>query len=624
MSLKNRFLLSFNVQAQIPSTSLTPFLYQTRTLEGPPSAKFISPILRTREGPRGFCTTSRSFAQPEDTHRHYAIPFENTAGTVPKETSQYRFRPAGSRGQETKSTFSPNSTLTASEKAVFDRIFSDISRLAGYSPKQAEVPDELDEGGDDADKDIYTIFETAIEELKKQEQLRAASFDRHRTRVATIPKLRAVDLSLDLGDVPRFTGEHVDFALPLSTFKEGDEFRIERRLHEEKFTRDLGRAKTDAAVWSLLEAQVFSLIASLQKRNEEATERSSKPGPKLVAPKTPKRGKGKASKPSNETDTQAVASESSNETGKSPAVLQDLKPRRDCSTPESAGPVSTLPVFGTKLSSPPNPPTFPPNPPSSLPNPPSALPNPPPSHPKPYSHRPLRTVAPPPTTALPPDVALSIVQHNYGNYCLHALQTLRREFPASPYTMQILPTIKRLGAISYVLGATSSLYNELLFLRWTQYTDIHSMADLLEEMRNQGVEQNEVTEAVLRAVRRERRALFDNLLYDGVDESGDKKLLRPDQRRRQRVEVQPGDMSISAWWKLRGVQKSWSRLSLVFRKARERMEERRLRAERDERDLCGVDEEEDEAKSEVEPDGGHRRVSGLSGADAKTEMKITP
>ena len=99
-----------------------------------------------------------------------------------------------------------------------------------------------------------------------------------------------------------------------------------------------------------------------------------------------------------------------------------------------------------------------------------------------------------------PEATLSIVQHNYGPCCLEALQLLRREFPASPYAQKILPTIKRLGVISYVLGATSSLYNELLYLLWTQYADLHGMADLLQEMRNRGVEQNGVTTALIMGV----------------------------------------------------------------------------------------------------------------------------
>ena len=98
-----------------------------------------------------------------------------------------------------------------------------------------------------------------------------------------------------------------------------------------------------------------------------------------------------------------------------------------------------------------------------------------------------------------------ILQENYAEYLLRALRLLRSHHPTSNYALYLLPTIKRLGPISYVLGTSPGLYNELLFLKWTEYSDLHGMADLLQEMMDKGIETNSVTMVLLARLRRLRR-----------------------------------------------------------------------------------------------------------------------
>lgn len=150
---------------------------------------------------------------------------------------------------------------------------------------------------------------------------------------------------------------------------------------------------------------------------------------------------------------------------------------------------------------------------------------------------------------------VSIMQNNYGGYCLSALRLLRREFPRSPYVLHLLPTIKRLGPISYVLGASTALYNEILFMKWTQYSDLGGMAVLVKEMLDRGVEVNEVSISLLVAVARERQRAL----------SADK-------------DVAP---ATKAWWRLSGVQESWHRVRLLLDASIQDLRRRRAHDEKE-------------------------------------------
>ncbi|MCJ1462803.1 hypothetical protein MMC07_001406 [Pseudocyphellaria aurata] len=159
------------------------------------------------------------------------------------------------------------------------------------------------------------------------------------------------------------------------------------------------------------------------------------------------------------------------------------------------------------------------------------------------------------TVLLESESILSILQNNYGDYCLSALRLLRREFPSSPYVLHLLPTIKRFGPISYVLGASTALYNEILFVKWTQYSDLDGMADLVKEMLDKGVEVNEVSIKLLVAVAKERQ-----------------KALSAD-----------GDLNQAkkAWWRLSGVQESWHRMRLLLDASIQDLRRRRASEERE-------------------------------------------
>lgn len=429
MPPKGKFLPSIKAYIHPPSSSLLPFLYHTQTLERQ------SFWLVTRRSYSDFSTTPKRQAftsVSESNNDDISIPFEHTQPLYRRLYSKPKYL---QKDASTPTPQVPQSTLTASERAVFNRIFEDLSRseLQSQAAKESDSDLETDGLEDDVNvpyQSIETIFESAIRNEKLLEE-------RARRR-------------LILSESDSSTPKPAD----------ADTYEAERNRHSAMVTRMLSRADTDIKLWEVLERKVFKLTEIFKADSEEEHALGSE--------------------------------ENTNEKLKT----QANQARNDLVSfqPESNG--------------------------------------------------------------LTSKASLSILQNNYGNYCLEALRIFRREFPASPYALHLLPTIKRLGPISYVLGASSSLYNELLYLNWTQYTDLHGMADLLLEMGNQGVETDNITHSLLSSVSRERRMKLANLS----------------------VPEQPGlDQATGAWWRLRGVQEAWDQLYPLIRKVRyEAMERRTL------------------------------------------------
>ena len=150
------------------------------------------------------------------------------------------------------------------------------------------------------------------------------------------------------------------------------------------------------------------------------------------------------------------------------------------------------------------------------------------------------------TKAIPINNLLSILHRNYAEYCLHALRLFRRNHPHSLYALQVLTTIKRRGAISYVLGVSTDIYNEVLFLQWTQFSDLQGVADTVDEMLNQGIEGNEATVALIRGIGRQRRMGQREFLGTVVKE----------------------------WGAMRGRVEGWTRLVGVYERTMSEMEEK--------------------------------------------------
>lgn len=610
MPLRAQIPLSKSVNCQTCSfsTTSTPFLYQTKTLEAHSwDAKCKNPLRRPHKGHRTFCSTTRNSAQADDAPLQDPIPSKNTSDLLLSVPAKYRIGVPGQNRPKVKLPIPHGDTEISWQKRLIDRICSQLSRL----PNDRYSDDERYRNykrGSDAYEEIACLFESAIKEAERQEERMIEQMRINRRNYwLKPPPLRAIDVSHELGKMSRRAlpapvprrgmidassnlAKVPDHALPpkeplreiidgsrnLDTsvpFKDTsslvvDEFQVERRYHEENFMRELERAQTDDAVWSILETKVFSLIRTVEKRNEDDDKTDSKP----ATPKKVRRRKGRLE----EDKSQPVSPEAEVE-----PTLKKPRRRKGQPEPKQTGPVPLEAEAEVTFQSPP--------PTSSL-----------------------SLVTQPSPALISPDAISSIIQHNYGRYCLKALQVLRQEFPASLYALMILPTIKQLGSISYVLGATSGLYNELLHLKWTEYADIHGMADILEEMRNQGVQQDRITAAVIRVVECEREAQLNNNEDDDnaeedwiIDEDEDEDQAEEEQRRRQQrhyTAAQPNNhnnTATAAWWKLRHIQEGWTRLTENFRAAERLTEKQRIRSAQDERDLREVEEAEAELDAKV-------------------------
>lgn len=103
--------------------------------------------------------------------------------------------------------------------------------------------------------------------------------------------------------------------------------------------------------------------------------------------------------------------------------------------------------------------------------------------------------------------SLSIIGPNYPAHLLVAARLFRHEFPTSPLALALLPAIKKLGPISYVLGASTALYNEIMYILWKTYGDFNGIEELLKDMDQGGVEFDEATHGVLWGIGKEARAI---------------------------------------------------------------------------------------------------------------------
>ncbi|EAW06861.1 uncharacterized protein ACLA_085570 [Aspergillus clavatus NRRL 1] len=117
--------------------------------------------------------------------------------------------------------------------------------------------------------------------------------------------------------------------------------------------------------------------------------------------------------------------------------------------------------------------------------------------------------SPSPSPSSPLDIPESVpveavVTALYPKVLLIAFQLLNSHFPGSPLISQFRLTIKSHGRTSAVLGSSTGLYNELVYFYWRGCNDLPSVVSLLEEMEVTGVEPDERTCGLLRAITEQR------------------------------------------------------------------------------------------------------------------------
>ena len=478
MSLRKVLASPSTVQLATHPTSLLLFLYQTRSILSQP----LKGGYRARPAVQQFSCLHRKDAQGYNTPRSNHVPFEDAAWGSPD--VPFEDLESEHEAQNTRRT-----TITASEKAVFDRIFKDIS--SRFSTQRPEEEDTLEDEQEDSDptEDLNSIIDSAIRDLRSRGD-QALKANEENQYWSSQPYERAIDSLVGSDDHSARTFVRPSIPSIHEGVMSGREIltpevvkivRSAAEEHEEKVSSRLKRATTDVEIWRILDTDVFSLAEQLN------TQIKADRKARMVEKKLQ--------------DTEEKARKAL-KSGKEVAAAKKVSLKR-----KKKGPYD-----------------------------------------------------PEGSTTIQTNTLFHILQENYAGCLLSALRILRRHHPTSNYALCILPKIKRLGAISYALGASTGLYNEILFLRWTQYSDLHGMADLLQEMMNRGVEPNSVTMVLLVRIRRRRR-------YGKLGKLGP---------------------VVQKWWDLRGTVEGWRRIVGLEIMAK------RIEADRAERVRLSAGDEKDE------------------------------
>jgi len=404
-------------------STLLPFLYQTRTLQLFRLCQKQNLPCQSRIG-QTYRHLATSTTKPPSRHD---IPFEFEHS---EEIRERKRPPARSLfpdeleedSQEQVESRHRDSTITASEQAVFTRLFDNLVKSL---PDTGEKDEGFLEDGEreGSTEDLSSILGAAVKSAKnkanrKEKRQTFQSLEDHeRFFLTRYPEPLREAAARTSGILAHRAQRDIRIRKQLSAVRQPPRpvsemnvyervIRQERQAQLRKVEGLLRSAETDFQLWNVLETEVFSTI----KKLETASPQEIKP----KTPQAPKRGRPKK-------------------------VWIDADAE---STPEK----EVLP-------------------------------------------------------------ALEVVGPNYPSHCLLALRLLHDKFPTSPLALNILPAIKRVGPTSYVLGATTALYNELLSIQWLVYNDMRAMADLLTEMDKQDVEFSQETVDILELPAWERVAV---------------------------------------------------------------------------------------------------------------------
>ena len=372
------------------STSLLPFLYQTRTLLARQKC-----LLRTDLQKPQFkqVTTGNLRARVK------MLPIKRSdVSDIPFENALIHQGYNDDKQEEDDMPRKRESTITATEKAIFDRIYKTLSSPMEEKPGVEDVELDEMEDGMGGEESLESIFNAAISSQEKYGQDRGTRFHRNHEKDDSISKR----------------------ALNQPTDKHSEQVEQARTLDKERVTGLLDKAVSDTGVWRVLEKEIFSRVEDMNRELKEE-ERL-----RAVAGKKQRRSKEKR-----ERDKTKLAKDN---------VTHDPTPSMNVPSKETP-----------KVSS------------------------------------------------------LEILEANYASHCLKAMRIFRTVHPTSPFASALIPQMKRLGSISYVLGASTALYNEMLYMRWVHFHDVHGVATLVDEMLDHGIGIDDMTVTILQNGRKYRK-----------------------------------------------------------------------------------------------------------------------
>ncbi len=429
------------------NSTLLPFLYQTRTLQ---------PLLwggeqhrqRQSANSQTYRHLATSRTQPPSRH-DIPFEFEDTGEIGDHERPRARSLFPDELEEDSQEQIAPrsrDSTITASEQAVFTRLFDKLVKSLPESEEGDEDFLEEAEEEEGSEEDLSSIFGAAVDSAmnkanRRDKRQAFQSLEAHQRFFLTrYPKPLREAAARTSGILAHRAQRDIRIRQRLSAVRQsprlGSEtnvyervIRQERQVQLRKVEGLLRSAETDFQLWNVLEEEVFTTMKKL-----EATfsgERKSK------TPQAPRHSRAaKEALPTvKDLETEAGA-ELAPEKSQTPKPDQAEKASIDADA-------EPIPEKGV-----------------------------------------LRV--------------LEIVGPNYPSHCLLALRLLHDKFPTSPLALNILPAIKRAGPTSFVLGATTALYNELLSIHWLVYDNMRAMADLLTEMDEHDVEFSQQTVDILK------------------------------------------------------------------------------------------------------------------------------
>lgn len=476
-NLRNNMVTAVHWQFSAQSSNLLPFLYQTRSILALAPVKQYTTASSHASNCRSFTSASRGQAETQrywrshltggkdhvlmnigddgyskDTGRYWRPPVTDGEGHVLMkigDDGNSKTKPqVKDTGPHSENDSTRRSTMTNSERAVFDRIAKDISQSSSIDVDEDDMIEPYNEEYD-ANEYIDDIFDKAIKVLQLREEQSAEGASRSRVLAPSLPAERALD-TLISGD--EHAAHHRVFKRPLNSangllFDENVKTEEERKAlvgaandHRAMVISMLRKAQSDWEIWQVLDTEVFSLVNQLHTHSKTQGKARKSAKASTDAEKKGPGGKGRFTR-------------------------------------------------------------------NSL---------------------------------------LSILQRNYAEYALTAVRQLRQHHPTSSYAFHVLTAIKSHGPISYALGASTDLYNEILFLKWTQYAELHGLADTIEETINRGIDSNEVTLVLIREIGKQR----------------------------WRGKVGRLGPVVKAWWYLRSTVEGWKRLFDLYVKLKADIAER--------------------------------------------------
>jgi len=334
------------------------------------------------------------------------------------------------------------STITPSEKQVFQKLFSDIFARQQQAVRNAPPSLDLfkDESNSEADvvlkdkssatKSVGKIMTSAAKELTKEEMEEMVKRYPVALRAAAARAIGfKLDANADQTENERIGDEAMD--LKLEELRKPERERVERLMRA---------AKTDFELWSVMEKEVFSLIPRLGLGNMK-----TEPKAKTVAKTVDKKSKN----PRKKADIATATTPES----------QMLVTEPTSTSTEERGTLALAPDEASLTE------------PSST------------------------TITEDGISALARDGPL------YPSHLLLGLRLLDRSFAKpSLLTLSILPKIKSLGLFSHVLGGTTQLYNELMIIHWHRRDDYPAVLALLTEMEQSALDWDKHTLEIISTI----------------------------------------------------------------------------------------------------------------------------